>query len=183
MHRRSFLSRSAGAGAGLALAGFPGIVSARNPNDRLNEGIVGPGGRGTGRMERFFQISQGFNARLTAVCDLWNYRRHQAVELVKEHQGQAPRAYRHHEEILADGEVDALIITTPDHAHAQILKLAADAGKDAYCEKPMANVLSEANAALDAVKKAGTIVQIGTQRRSWPRYRPGHLDDRRGIHR
>ena len=107
---------------------------------------------------------------LTAVCDLWNYRRDKAVELTKEKQGEAPRVYRHHEEILADKDVDALIIATPDHAHAQILKLAAEAGKDAYCEKPMSNVLSEANAALDAVNKAGTIVQIGTQRRSYSRY-------------
>ena len=153
IHRRSFLSRSAGAGAGLALAGFPGIISARNVNNRLNLGIVGPGGRGTGRLKRFFEISQQFNARLIAVCDLWNYRRDKAVELAKAKQGHTPKAYRHHEEILADSEVDALIIATPDHAHAQILKLAADAGKDAYCEKPMANVLSEeANAALDSVQ-------------------------------
>ena len=168
IHRRSFLSKSAGAGTGLALAGFPGIIRARN---RLNLGIVGPGGRGTGRLKRFFEINQQFNARLIAVCDLWNYRRDKAVELVKEKQGQAPKAYRHHEELLADSEVDALIIATPDHAHAQILKLAADAGKDVYCEKPMANVLEEANAALDAVNKAGTIVQIGTQRRSSSKYR------------
>ena len=67
--------------------------------------------------------------------------------------------------------MDALIIATPDHAHAQILKLAAEAGMDAYCEKPMSNVLSEANEALDAVRKSGVIVQIGTQRRANPRYR------------
>ncbi len=171
IHRRSFLSRSAGAGAGLALASFPGIVSARNVNNRLNLGIVGPGGRGTGRLKRFFQMNRRFNARLVAVCDLWNYRRENAVELAKAEQGHAPKAYRHHEEILADADVDALIIATPDHAHAQILKLAADAGKDAYCEKPMANVLEEANAALDAVRKSDTIVQIGTQRRANPKYR------------
>ena len=171
IHRRSFLSRSAGVGAGLALAGFPGLVSGRDVNDRINVGIVGPGGRGTGLLKRFFETKDGVNARLTAVCDLWSYRRDKAVELTKEKQGDAPKVYRHHEEILADKDVDALIIATPDHAHAQILKLAVEAGKDAYCEKPMANVLSEANEALAAVKKTGAIVQIGTQRRSFPRYR------------
>ena len=171
IHRRSFLSRSAGAGAGLALAGFPGLVSARDVNGRINVGIVGPGGRGTSLLKQFFETKDGFNARLAAVCDLWSYRRDKAVELTREKQGEAPKVYRHHEEILADKDVDALIIATPDHAHAQILKLAVEAGKDAYCEKPMANVLSEANAALDAVKRAGTIVQIGTQRRANPRYR------------
>ena len=169
IHRRSFLSRSAG--AGLALAGFPGILSARNVNNNINVGIVGPGGRGTGLLKRFLESGSHYGARLTAVCDLWNYRRDRAAALVEEKEGRAPRIYRHHEEILADKELDALIIATPDHAHAQILKLAADAGMDAYCEKPMSNVLSEANEALDAVRKAGVIVQIGTQRRANPRYR------------
>ena len=169
IHRRSFLSRSAG--AGLALAGFPGILSARNVNNNINVGIVGPGGRGTGLLKQFLESGGQYGARMTAVCDLWNYRRDRAASLVEEKQGRAPKVYRHHEEILADKEVDALIIATPDHAHAQILKLAADAGMDAYCEKPMSNVLSEANEALDAVRKAGVIVQIGTQRRANSRYR------------
>ena len=169
--RRSFLSRSTGAGAGLALAGFPGTIRARDVSDRINVGIVGPGGRGTSILKEFFRSNKNFNANLTAVCDLWDYRRDKAVEMVKENQGQAPKVYRHHEEILNDKDLDALIIATPDHAHAQILKLAAEAGKDAYCEKPMGNVLDEVNAAFDAVKKAGTIVQIGTQRRAYPKYR------------
>ena len=169
--RRSFLSRSAGAGAGLALTGFPGTIRARDVNDRINVGIVGPGGRGTAILKEFFRSNKNFNAHLTTVCDLWSYRRDKAVKLVKENQGQTPKVYRHHEEILNDQDLDALIIATPDHAHAQILKLAAEAGKDAYCEKPMGNVLEEANAALDAVKKVGTIVQIGTQRRAFPKYR------------
>ena len=169
IHRRSFLSRSAG--AGLALAGFPGILSARNVNNNINVGIVGPGGRGTGLLKRFLESGSQYGARLTAVCDLWNYRRDRAAALVEEKEGRAPKIYRHHEEILADKEVDALIIATPDHAHAQILKLTAEAGMDAYCEKPMSNVLSEANEALDAVRKSGVIVQIGTQRRANPRYR------------
>ena len=169
--RRRFLSRSAGAGAGLAVAGFPGIASARNVNNRLNVGIVGPGGRGTSLLKNFFAHNNRFNAHLTAIADLWNYHRDKANKFVTENQGQAPRVYRHHEEILADADVDAVIIATPDHAHAQVLTAAAKAGKDAYCEKPMSNVLAEANDALDAVNEAGTIVQIGTQRRSWPKYR------------
>ena len=169
--RRRFLSRSAGAGAGLAVAGFPGIASARNVNNRINVGIVGPGGRGTSLLKNFFAHNNRFNAHLTAIADLWNYHRDKASKFVTENQGQAPRVYSHHEEILADADLDAVIIATPDHAHAQVLTAAAEAGKDAYCEKPMSNVLEEANDALDAVRKAGTIVQIGTQRRSWPKYR------------
>ena len=130
--RRSFLSRSAGAGAGLTLTGFPRTIRARDVNDRINVGIVGPGGRGTSILKEFFRGNKNFNAHLTAVCDLWSYRRDKAVELVKQKEGKAPKVYRHHEEILNDQDLDALIIATPDHAHAQILKLAAEAGKDAY---------------------------------------------------
>ena len=169
--RRSFLTRSTGMGAGLALAGFPAPISSRDVNDRINIGIVGPGGRGTSLMKEFFEHNQEFKVDMVAICDLWNKRRDKATAFVKEKSGKAPKVYRHHEEILADNELDALIISTPDHAHAQILKLAAEAGKHAYCEKPMGNVLEEVNAAFDAVKKAGTIVQIGTQRRAWPKYR------------
>ncbi len=165
--RRSFLTRSTGMGAGFALAGFPAPISSRDVNSRISVGIVGPGGRGTSLMKDFFQEeNQPFNADLVAICDLWNHRRDKATAFVTEKSGKAPKVYRHHEEILADSGLDALIISTPDHAHAQILKLAAEAGKHAYCEKPMGNVLEETNAALDAVKKAGTIVQIGTQRRA-----------------
>ena len=89
IHRRSFLSRSAG--AGLALAGFPGILSARNVNNNINVGIVGPGGRGTGLLKRFLESGSQYGARLTAVCDLWNYRRDRAAALVEEKEGRAPK--------------------------------------------------------------------------------------------
>jgi predicted dehydrogenase len=66
--------------------------------------------------------------------------------------------------------VDAVIIATPDHWHALNAVHACEAGKDVYCEKPMANVLKEANEALAVVKRSSRVVQMGTQRRSMPRY-------------
>jgi len=64
--------------------------------------------------------------------------------------------------------VDAVLISTPDFTHSMILKLTAEAGKDAYCEKPMGNVLEEAMAARDAVVARKLVVQVGTQHRSEP---------------
>ena len=72
------------------------------------------------------------------------------------------------EEMLDLKDVDAVIISTADFQHAPILKLVAEAGKDAYCEKPMGNVLEEVKAARDAVRARGLIIQIGTQHRSEP---------------
>jgi predicted dehydrogenase len=74
----------------------------------------------------------------------------------------------YYEEMLALKDVDAVIISTADFQHAPLLQLAAEAGKDAYCEKPMANVLEEGKAARDAVRSRNRIVQIGTQHRSEP---------------
>lgn len=65
-------------------------------------------------------------------------------------------------------DVDGVIISTPEHSHSPILKMVVEAGKDAYVEKPMGNVLAEAKAARDATVKSNKIVQVGTQHRSEP---------------
>ncbi|MBZ5543639.1 MAG: Gfo/Idh/MocA family oxidoreductase, partial [Acidobacteriia bacterium] len=75
-------------------------------------------------------------------------------------------AFAEPEELLALKDVDAVLIPTPEHSHSPVLKMVADAGKDAYCEKPMGNVLEEVKAARDAVLSRNLIAQIGTQHRS-----------------
>jgi predicted dehydrogenase len=82
--------------------------------------------------------------------------------------GRAPRSVQHLEELLTPKDVDAVIISTPEHQHSPMLKMAAEAGKHAYAEKPMGNVLAEAKAARDAVLQRNLIVQVRTQRRSEP---------------
>ena len=108
------------------------------------------------------------NVEMTAVCDLWNVNRERAAKAASQAYGRAPRLFQYLEELLASPDVDAVIISTADFQHAPLLRLAAEAGKDAYCEKPMANVLDEAKAARDAVRSRKLIVQIGTQHRSEP---------------
>jgi predicted dehydrogenase len=94
--------------------------------------------------------------------------------------GRAPRSFMQMEDLLALNDVDAVIIATADHQHAPMLKLVAEAGKDAYCEKPMANVLEEAKAARDAVRSRNLVVQIGTQHRSEPYQNAAKDQIRRG---
>jgi predicted dehydrogenase len=105
---------------------------------------------------------------MVAVCDLWKVNREKAGATNAGYYGRAPRAVQHVEELLAMKDVDAVLISTPEHSHSPILKMAAEAGKDAYVEKPMGNVLMEAKAAREAVLRAKTIVQVGTQHRSEP---------------
>jgi predicted dehydrogenase len=82
--------------------------------------------------------------------------------------GGAPRAFQYLEDLLALKDVDAVIIATPEHSHSPVLKAAAEAGKHAYSEKPMGNVLDEVKAARDAVAQRNLVVQVRTQHRSEP---------------
>jgi predicted dehydrogenase len=105
---------------------------------------------------------------MTAVCDLWKVNRERAAKTAADEYGRPPSSFQYAEDLLAAKDVDAVIISTADFQHAPLLLLAAEAGKDAYCEKPMANSLDEAKAARDAVLSRKLVVQIGTQHRSEP---------------
>lgn len=169
--RRRFLVSSSAAGLALATARGTASAQSGSKNDVIRVGVIGTGGRGTRVMKECIEFGSVYNARVTAVCDIWTQRLNEAAKVVGESYGARPKAFPRFEEMLADEAVDAVIIATPDHQHAKMLKASVEAGKDVYCEKPMGNVLSETNEALAAVKATGRIVQIGTQRRSYPRYR------------
>jgi predicted dehydrogenase len=169
IHRRRFLKTST-TGAAWALAGVSSPGHAQSANDAIQVGIIGPGSRGTQLMRECIELGSAHNARLIGVCDIWNRALERAARHVREVYGTEPKVYRRHEELLADKEIDAIIIATPDHQHARMLMQAVEAGKDVYCEKPMANILKDANDALAVVRSSGRVVQMGTQRRSLPRY-------------
>src|SRR5207248_9646266 len=99
-------------------------------------------------------------------CDLWAHNREQAVAANQKYFGKTPRSLQHPQELLALKDVDAVMISTPEHSHSPLLQMTVEAGKDAYCEKPMGNVFEEVKAARDAVVARNLIVQIGTQHRS-----------------
>jgi predicted dehydrogenase len=169
MDRRSFLNTAAGVVAGSAFAtsalSYGRILGA---NDRIGLGHIGVGNRGTGLHMMASRLKGKHNVETVAVCDLWKNNRERAQANTERYYGRAPRAFQYLEELLADKDVDAVLIATPEHAHSPMLKATAEAGKDAYCEKPMGNVLQEVKAARDAVKQRNLVVQIGTQHRSEP---------------
>ena len=137
-------------------------------NDRISLGHIGIGNRGRDLDLIASQLKSSHHVEMTAVCDLWKVNREKAAATNAGYYGRAPRAVQHLEELLAMKDIDAVLISTPEHAHSPMLKMVAETGKDAYVEKPMGNVLSEAKAARDAVMQAKTIVQVGTQHRSEP---------------
>ena len=158
--RRSFLS----AAAGSALAAASGCVSkARLParEDRIRIGVIGCGQRGTQHLTRLCDVEEPRGgAEIIAVCDVYRPRLEQA------HRLSHARAYQRWEDLLADQDVDAVIIATPDHWHAPMTLAAMQAGKDVYCEAPMTLDAAEAGAVAAAAAKSGRVVQIGAQRTS-----------------
>ena len=137
-------------------------------NDRIALGHIGIGNRGSELHTMASKLKDKYNVETVAVCDLWKNNRERAATRTTRYYGRAPQAVQHPDELLALKDVDAVIIATPEHSHSPMLKATVEAGKDAYCEKPMGNVLEEVKAARDAVKKRNLVVQIGTQHRSEP---------------
>jgi predicted dehydrogenase len=167
--RRSFLNQATtlavGAGAfSVTASSYNRILGA---NDRISLGHIGIGNRGRGLAWIAAKLKDK-NVEMTAVCDLWKVNREAAAAQAAKDYGKAPRAFQYMEELLVLKDVDAVLVSTADFQHATHLKMVVEAGKDCYCEKPMANNLEEAKAAREAVIKSGRIAQIGTQHRSEP---------------
>ena len=137
-------------------------------NDRIHLGHVGIGSRGHGHQHIVASLKELKNAEMSAICDIWSVNREHGRAMVEKSHGRAPQTFKYLEDMLAMRDLDGVIISTPEHQHSPMLLLAAQAGKHAYVEKPMGNVLEEAKQARDAVLKNKLIVQVGTQRRSEP---------------
>jgi|SRR5450631_2208326 len=168
--RREFLQKSALLATATAAVSSSALSYSRitGSNDRISIGHIGIGNRGSELDRMVAQLSKSKNVQTTAVCDLWTVNRDRAVAFNKKAYGTAPRTAPVPEELFKLKEIDAVIISTPEHTHSPLLKMAVDAGKDVYCEKPMGNVLAEVKAARDTTLKSKQIVQIGTQHRSEP---------------
>ncbi len=164
LRRRSFLLGGAAAIRATALS-YGRIIGA---NDRISLGQIGVGNRGRELAAVAASLKDAHKVEMTAVCDLWSVNRERATQKAEHVYGREPRPFQYMEEMLELKDLDAVIISTGDFQHAPILKLAAEAGKDAYCEKPMGNVLEETKAAREAVLSRKLVVQVGTQHRSEP---------------
>ena len=111
------------------------------------------------------------NCSLVGVCDLFDVRAEQAIDASKNETrpGAKPKStavrYRHYTELLANDDIDAVIVATPDHWHSRITIDAAKAGKHVYCEKGLTRTFDEAVKVYDTVKETGIKLQLGHQNR------------------
>ena len=160
--RREFIRRSAATGAaamtGLKLRTEAGTRASyqASPNARINLGFIGAGARAQQLMQELQQIA---GVEIVALCDAYRGRLERAVERA----GKAAKVYRDASEVLAQRDVDAVFVVTPDHLHKSHVLAALAAGKDVYCEKPMTYTIDEGREIIEAVKKSERVLQVGSQ--------------------
>ncbi|MBT8185518.1 MAG: Gfo/Idh/MocA family oxidoreductase [Eudoraea sp.] len=180
MHRRKFINKTTLSTA--AIVGFPTIVPAHvlgkdAPSNKINIGQIG-----CGRIAKVHDIQDTLrfdDARYIAVCDVDSRRAADAKTWVdsyyQEKTGKAnytdTKVYEDYREMLLNKDLDAVVISTPDHWHAQPAMEAAMAGKDIYLQKPTSLTIKEGQQLQDIVLKKQVILQVGTQQRAMPQFR------------
>jgi hypothetical protein len=134
------------------------------PNDQITLGCIGVGGHGTGwNLKAFLQLPE---ARVVAVCDVMQDRRANARNIVNEAYGnQDCKDYVDFRDILARDDIDAVVISTPDHWHVLMSVMAARAGKAVFCEKPTLTI-EQGQVLIEEIKRTGVIYQGGIEDRS-----------------
>lgn len=183
MKRRDFLKGAAATAA--TVSGFPMLIPSvvfgrTKPNDQIQIGQIG-----FGRIARSHDLPETIQhdfCRVVAVADVDSKRLADGKRWIENYYAQKTgqdhyldvKAYGDYKQLLADPSIDAVIISTPDHWHAQIAMEAALAGKDIYLQKPASMTIVEGRQMSDLVHRTGRILQIGSQQRSqkpWPHFK------------
>jgi len=162
LDRRNFLRGAAALGAASSLAtgaraARPAASKVIGANDRINVGVIGCGSRGTSIAKEFAKSGETHNARIAAVCDVYQKRLNANATF---HNVKGTLDYR---EVIDNPEIDAVYIATPDHWHAPIAIAAMDKGKDVYLEKPMVHTIAEARQLVSTVRETKRVLQVGSQ--------------------
>lgn len=177
MNRRNFLEKTA-LGAG-AITILPNHVMGRSssfaPSDRINLGYIGVGKQSMGLLRDLnncpetivlaaSDVDQLKLARFKTVAGQLNSEKLKGGK-------QEVSTYENYRELLERKDIDAVVIASPDHWHAMMAVDAAKAGKDIYCEKPMALTVAEGRAMVAATRKFDRVFQTGNMQRSWRNFR------------
>jgi len=154
--RRSFLM-------GLAAVGAASSTTLMGANERINLAIVGLGGRGTDHVKEYLQQP---GCRIAGICDIDSARVERMESFILKQSGEKPKTYRDMRHVFADKDIDAVSIVTCNHWHALAAIWACQAGKDVYTEKPASHNIWEGRKMVEAARKYGRMVQVGSQSRS-----------------
>ncbi len=172
MNRREFLEMTA---AGWALSSTAGFAAEFADTKPKRVGLIGCGWYGKCDLFRLLQVAP---VEVVSLCDVDRKMLSGAASLVAERQvsKKTPRTYGDYRKMLAEKDLDIVLIATPDHWHALPMIAAVEAGADIYVQKPISVDVVEGQAMLAAARRTGRVVQVGTQRRSTP-----HLIEARDV--
>lgn len=163
--RRAFMVRAA-MGAFCAASAPRGATAARpGPSDPVRIAVIGNGGMGSRHIEA---LAANPECRITALSDVAISRFTRAIEIVDEVAGYKPPGFQDFRRVLDRSDVDAIFVATPDNWHPLMTILGCQAGKDVYVEKPACMTIEEGRAMVEAARRFGRVVQLGTQQRSMP---------------
>ncbi len=171
--RRQFIKNSSLVFAGYGiLGGFPlqlvaGMRKKVSPNDKIQVGLIGCKGMGFNNLVSMLKMSE---VELVAICDVDERVLSDRSGDIEKAGLKKPKWYGDYRKLLDDKDIDVVIVGTPDHWHCLQLCDSIDAGKDVYCEKPIANSIEECEIMLQAVNQSDRIVQIGQWQRSQPHF-------------
>jgi len=177
--RRQFLRQTAAIGLGITIVPSYVLGGSRHiaPSDKITLGFIGTGKQSGGLGSRFMQ--QVPDIQMVAACDVDTDKLEKFKMMVNKHYAEATDqtdykgcdTHFEYSELLNRDDIDAVIIATPDHWHAIQCVEAMQAGKDVYCEKPLAHTIEEGRAIVKTAKKTGKILQTGSMQRSQHNFR------------
>ena len=154
--RRTVLKTIAGAG----LMSASSLGRALGANDRVRVGLIGNGLIGK---RHLLDFKAQPDVEIAGVCELSEQRLEEAAAAA----GNSPPRYKDFRKLLDQKDVDAVVVSTPDHWHALMTIMACAAGKDVYVEKPVSNGIEPALKMIEAARQHKRVVQVGLQQRSW----------------
>lgn len=164
-NRRDFIKKTALAGAGLFT--LPNIYAFRgSPNEKVVIGTMGTNSRGFAVAKMFAQLP---NVEIGFVCDVDSKVIDKTVAEIERMTGKKPKGYTDVRKMLEEKDMDAMMVATPDHWHAPATMLAVKAGKHVYVEKPCSHNPAEGEMLVKTTDKYGKLIQMGSQRRAFPK--------------
>ncbi|MBD3175260.1 MAG: twin-arginine translocation signal domain-containing protein, partial [Armatimonadia bacterium] len=165
--RRSFLKGAAALAAPTIIpASALGLQGATPPSERINVGMIG-----TGRQALIVSLPQLLNmpdVQVVAVCDVDAWRLADAKKRVDDHYGAGCMATGDYGDVLARDDIDAVLISTPDHWHTPLALEAMEAGKDVALEKPITRTIAEGQALVETAARTARVFRVDSEFRSQP---------------
>ncbi len=175
--RRQFIKQLGRGALGVMGLNLVGVAIPRNaygaqsaprrvgPNDKVRLAIIGCGNMGRAHT---YALAHEEECTLVALCDVYKPRYEKLASDVGQITGRTPEGYQDYRYVLDRDDIDAIFVVTPDHWHPLLTIHGCQAGKDVYVEKPLCPTVVEGRAMVEAARRYGRVVQVGTQQRSMP---------------